>query len=513
MKIYKYLAVSTILLFPHVVYASQTDLKCSTIEINSIRNLAISESRKSKIIDSIKHAIDEAQEGEKKNENTIITVNRNPLTDYAVILPHTTQPKLCLFEKVILEAYLDKPKNTNMMYVLAYYHVNKSLLSENNQVSPGSALKHTIIAEYFLSRIGEFGAESSWTTRTLTKIQKRLNKLFSIENNIDLDERRDSYLYFIESFNYKEQNRYLALDKMLNDVMVNPNNVFTMFGLTTGNWWIAGESDYADPTTLYNFLLVGYFSQQAINYSHKLELLWEQAPAPNKRFRLVRLLGGFSTLARRWLALFHQEQLALKLIDDEHREWRLIQRAFHSWTIGVAFFEYDTNTQEFQDGLFAWSDALPHCQEVYIRTCSNRPRLSHNFMGFLLGYVDYFLKVGNTAAAAAVLSSRFNGTPEVADYGTWDLGRDAWEHREKNLLEISALYQNNDPNDDPMQLFLQKHKWGSSTASCQICHQAQSTIWTETEKNTIWLPPEEIRSIGVWPKFSTTWYGSLIDAK
>lgn len=517
MNKYKCIPLFLLLMFSNIVQASKAEYKyehdCNVDKNYSMKNIDISEYKKNEIVDSLKHTL-----SKKRKDNSIAKKERNekknnPLTNYVVNLPHTTQPKICRFEKILLENYLENPDNTNIMYMLAYYHANKSLVFKNKKIKPGRALRHTIIAEYFLSRIGELGESNSWTRRTLSKIKKRLRKLLSTENKIDLDEHRNVHKYFIEAFNYKEQNRYLAANKLLGDLMENSNNVFTLFALTAVNSWIGGEADYDDPSMLYNIILVGYFSQKTMNYAQKLEQLWEQAPETNKRFRLSTILGGFSALARRWLANVHKDFPAIKLIDGEHRAWRLIHRAFHSWTVGVAFFEDNNQSPTFKEGFNAWSDALPHCAEVRIRTCSNRPRLSHNFMGFVLAYVDFLLKAGDTNSAAAVLALRYSDLPEVSNYGDWELGRDAWEHRENNMFKIFELYQNNDPADDPMFLFLKKRKWGSSTSTCQICHQAQNKIWSEAEKNTIWLPPEALKSVGKWPVFTTTWYGSLISGE
>ena len=48
----------------------------------------------------------------------------------------------------------------------------------------------------------------------------------------------------------------------------------------------------------------------------------------------------------------------------------------------------------------AFEDAVAHCAEEPVRTCSDRPRFSFNFLGFMLGYVDFLLKSGETDAAA-----------------------------------------------------------------------------------------------------------------
>ncbi|WP_295953439.1 hypothetical protein [Rhodoferax sp.] len=173
----------------------------------------------------------------------------------------------------------------------------------------------------------------------------------------------------------------------------------------------------------------------------------------------------------------------------------------------MSFFE---EKNHFAEGLAAWQDSFTHCAEVPVRTCSNLPRFSHNFEGFVLGYVDFLLKAGDVESAYKYLSIRHvpDQFPPMAAYPQWTLGQAAWEYRETNAPALAARYANTDPSDDPVHLMLKPRQWGGSTAACQLCHQAQGSRWTEAEKNTIVLPPEQVASVKRWPAVSTSWYGA-----
>ena len=449
-------------------------------------------------------------EGGEEKQNSFASLRRNPLSDYETFLPHTTKPNISQPEKALLKAYLNHPKDTSLIKVLAIVHLKRSLVNQSRLGRQGEAFKHTLIAQYFLSRAIDLGAKEKWIQHWLDQTQIEIDKVLSRSLFITSEENHPAHSFFIEAFNYREGNRYLAAESLLEDFVIQPKNVYTAFTLTAANLWIGDEGDYDDPTVLYNFVLGSYFSVYTMKLAKELEVAWLNDPLGTPRFRMASILGGFSVLHRKWMAKMHGEKDAVDAIDNEHREWRLIHRSFHAFTVGLAFFEEKEN---FAEGFQAWQDALPHCAEVPVRTCSNQPRFSHNGLGFFLGYVDFLLKDGDINAAKQVLSLRFappNVFPPAKAYTEWDLGRDAWEHREKNLNEISALYRNANPADDPLHFFMKKKKWGGNLPTCQTCHQAQSTVWTEEEKNRIILPPEEVATVGVWPEVSTSWYGSIV---
>jgi hypothetical protein len=427
----------------------------------------------------------------------------NPLSDYETPFPHATQPSISVFEKSLLKAYLDSPDDIQLAKFLAIHHLSKALRNEQS-AKRGRALQHRIIALYFLSRARDLGANNQWIMRAITKSQRELDAVFARRDAITLDENHLAHRYFRDAFHHHEANRYIASEVLLDDFVRQPRNVYTAFGVTALNLWTGSEADYADPTALYNFVVGSYFSIHTMNLAKDLEEAWDRDPAHNTRFRMASTLGGFSLLQRRWLAKLHGDYQAVQLVDDEHRQWRIVHRAFHAFTIGLPWFE---EPQNFAEAKFAFEDAIAHCQQEPIRTCGDHPRLSFNFLSFILGYVDFLLKNGDVQAAAFFLT--FRQPPVNNTYGDWDLGRGPFEHREQNLLAISELYRNSDPTDDPLNFLVKKRKWGMNTPTCQVCHQTQSRVWTQAEMDAIQLPPESVASVRVWPTVSTTWYGTV----
>jgi hypothetical protein len=429
-----------------------------------------------------------------------------PLSSNETVLPHATQPDINWLEKAILKAYLNNPADLSVVRLLAIQHLSQAAHDEQQGGREGSALRHKIIAHYFLSRAKDLGANDQWIGHYSQKTGAELDKLFGQNDVITLDENRGAHLYFRETFHFKEANRYMASDLLLDEFVKDTRNVYTAFANTALNLWVGSEADYDDPTVLYNFAVGSYLSIHTMRLARDLETAWDADPANNTRFRMATLLGGFSLLQRRWLAKLHGDQPAVDLIDNEHREWRLVHRAFHAFTLGLPFFE---EPQHFQEGRAAFEDGIAHCQESGVRTCSDLPRLPYNFLAFILGYADFLLKSGQPEAATQVLSFRFR--PDLAvTFGYWDLGRAPYQHRENNLAPIVALYQNSDPTDDPMNFLMKKRKWGMNTTTCQVCHQTQSQGFTQEQMAAIQLPPESAASVRNWPEITTTWYGAVL---
>ena len=431
----------------------------------------------------------------------------NPLSQYETQLPHATEPDIPAWEKALLTAYLDKPSDVHLAKFLAIHHLSNAEIDEGNTAAEGKVLRHRIIASYFLNRAKQSGARERWLQRYIRRTQRQVNAVLAEGNVITLDEERAAHRYFRETFHRNEANRHIAGDVLLEELVREPGNVYTAFATTSLNLWVGGEADYDDPTVLYYFLVGSYVSIHTMTLSKDLEAAWEKNPTANTRFRMASILGGFSLLQRRWLAKAHGDAQAVQLIDDEHRQWRLVHRSFHAFTLGLPFFE---EREHFSEGRLAFEDAVAHCAEEPVRTCSDRPRFSFNFLGFMLGYVDFLLKSGETDAAAQVLALR--EMPQLADtYRAWDLGRGPYEHRENNRLAIAALYQNAEPGDDPLHFLMKRRKWGMNTTTCQVCHQTQSKTWTQQQMDTVQLPPESVASVRVWPEVSTTWYGAVPD--
>ena len=427
------------------------------------------------------------------------------LSSWETYLPHASQAPVNIVERAVLKKYLDNPTDLTALQLLASDHFSKIYLYARTPNNKHLTFRHAILAKYFISRIEDTHGKTFWTKFAKSEAEKEIAKVINKPDPISNEENHPAHAVFNQTFNYNESNRYAAEIQLLDDFVAHPNNVYTSFLLNATHLWTGGEGDYDDPTVLYNFILGSYFSIHTMSLAKTLEEKWQQDPQHYTRFRMASILGGFSALHRRWLAKVHHDDAAVALIDDEHRAWRLIHRSFHAFTLGLPFFE---EPEHFLEGLFAYGDAVAHCQEVPVRTCSNLPRFSHNFTGFMLGYVDYLLKLGDTQTASYLLTWRFNPQLPVNQYPYWDLGRIQWEHRENNVDAIAALYQNDNPNDDPINLLMKKRKWGSNTTTCQVCHQAQGSQWTDEEKATIVLPPEAVATVGNWPAVSTTWYGS-----
>jgi hypothetical protein len=428
----------------------------------------------------------------------------DPVADYETVLPHASQPAISPFEKVVLTAYLNHPDDVPIAKFLAIYHLTRSLLNHNGTAA-GEKIRHTIIAQYFLNRVEDLGGNGKWVEKALERTGEALGALESSGLRATAEENHEAHATFIDAFNYHEEKRYIALAELLNDYSAHPNNAFTALATTAVNLWIGGEADYDDPTVLYNFVLGGYFSIRAMALGHELEEAWQQDPVNNKRFRLATILGGFSVSHRRWLAKLHNDQAAVDLLDDEHRQWYSINPVFHAFTVGLAFFEEEEN---FAEGMNAFGSAFALCDlpiEEQTVTCLNRPRFSFNTFSMALSYVDFLLKSGNFGFAQGFLQA----IPTVPGYEFWDIGKPAWEHRQNNLSQIFELYQNGDPSDDPTHFMMKKRKWGPTMATCQTCHQAQSKVWSEEEKNNILLPNEEYATVGNWPAVTTTWYGAV----
>lgn len=426
----------------------------------------------------------------------------DPVADYETKLPHGSRPQITSFERIVLPAYLENPGDRRLAMILAVYHLDKSLLKGRTD---GKAVAHTIIAEYFLHRIIDLGAGQKWVTIALEKTGKELRKVMNRQPSLDLSEGHEAHKYFINAFNYNEQNRYIAVAKLFDAFVQNPGNLLTNAYLTASNIWVGGEAGYEDPTVLYNMLLSSYFSVRIVQLAQRAAAAWELDPVANKRFRLESILGGWTVPARRWLAKLHGDQNAITLLDVEHRSWLAINRAFHSASIGLMMFDEPAN---FWEGFGAWNAGGEHCEEEPdIRTCIDTPRISYNLLAFTLGFADYFIKAGMLDAAQFVLF--FRHFP-FTHWEGWYLGQEAWLHRENNMLRIHELYNNGDPADDPTHFLLKSRKWGASTITCQMCHQAQGRGWTEEEINSPPpLPHGTIATVSSWPVVTTTWYGSV----
>ncbi|QSA96531.1 hypothetical protein [Methylococcus sp. EFPC2] len=436
----------------------------------------------------------------------------DPVADYKTSFPHKTQPNISRFEKAILTAYLEKPDDVVLAKFLALYHLNKSLLRKTG----GEAVRHTVIAQYFLNRALDLGGRSAWLRDALAKTDGKINSLISRESAdedyaANLEDGHAAHQYFRTAFfDNHEENRYSAVEKLFSDFASHPKNLFTNVYLTTSGVWVGGEAIYEDPTVLYNFVIASYFSVRSRVLAEEAEVLWREDPEHNKRFRLATFVGGWTVPARRWLAKLHGDAAAIKSLDAEHNKWLAINPEFHSGPVGLLMFEEKEN---FAEGFAAYELGRKYCFDIVSNnlTCTNWPYASHNILAFILGEVDFYLKAGLVDEARNILTVRHIPIDILGgDFQYWDLGREAWIHREDNLERIAELYANDDPSDDPTNFLLNEHKWGPSTINCQGCHQRQGKVWPEGEVERVLSIVDEFPPIGEgkWPTVSTTWYGS-----
>lgn len=428
-------------------------------------------------------------------------VQNDSVSDYETYLPQSSEPRISKFERILLTAYLETPNDIVLAKLLAVHN-----LGHMRKISNGRDMKKAVLSLYFLNRALDLGANDQWLKDAVKSIESAISEVTSRRKDFDFTEGRKPHQVFLKAFNYQEEDRYVALRKLLDDFVKNPDSVITNAYVTASSIWIGGEAGYEDPTVIYYFILSAYFSARTIEMSEEIERRWKLDPEINQRFRLAPILGGWSLPARRWLAVLHRDGSSVSVLDEEHDKWLSINRAFHSASVGLMFFEEDEN---FLEGMAAWDAGFDHCNEVPgLRSCPDRPRFSFNQLSFLLGRVDYFLKLGDVDMASFFLSFRWS--PPL-QFENWTLGQDAWLHREDNLSEIVALYQNDNPSDDPVHFNLKRRKWGPSTITCQTCHQVQDRYWTDEEISDVWLPSEDVATIDEWPEFTTTWYGRLIE--
>lgn len=433
-----------------------------------------------------------------------ISWGNNPLSRFETKLPHSTQADVSHFERSILAAFLDNPNDLTLAKFLAVYHYAQAIgLSRFEPAAvQGKRISHAVLAEYFLNRARDIGGRNEWVNAALKNNKQLLDRFFASGNPLDPVENHPAHLFFIDAFNYKEGNRYKALDKLLEDMVVNPNNALTNAYLSTVNLWIGSEAEYEDSTMLYNYIWASYFGVRVTNIAKQREEAWKANPAV-PRFRHASSVGGWTVPPRRWLAQLVKDQKAVDALDDEHRAWRPHYRVFYALTISTTFF---TENNHFMEGFDALMDGFAHCDEIPdLTSCPDQPLVSHNILSFQATAADFLLKAGNVDAARDMLSNR---TYPPFNYQDFTLGQAAWEHREQNLEAIAALYQNNpDPKNTPPNFLMKRQKWGADMTTCQTCHQAQGSKWTEAEKNSRPVKHESVRTVNNWPAMTTTWYG------
>lgn len=424
----------------------------------------------------------------------------DPIGDYEAIYPHESEIKISEIERKLLRAYLKNPNDVIVSQVLALFNLQKFYRSKSNGYV-GQAIRSSVLGLFFLNRSSDLGVNSRWIEINTFKVSQYLSRILDHKGMPDASENLFAVKNFREAFTSNEKNRYVVHKQLLDTIAKQPGNAFANFYFVAVNFWNAGEEDYDEPAILNNMVLASYFAVRSIGLAEEIERLWEVDPVKNVRFRLANIVGGFSVFARRWLAKLHDEQASIVLLDDEHRQWYAHHKNFHAFTLAATFFHEEEN---FLEGFSAWEDATLNC-DFSQRTCVDRPLFSYNRLSVVLIYVDHLLKIGDRDFASYILNFRYD---PAAAFDGWMLGQESWYHRENNMDAIIDAYQNDDPEDDPSMFVMAKKKWGDDLIACQGCHQVQGRVWSEEEKNTIWLHDDSILTIGVYPEVSTKWYGA-----
>lgn len=431
----------------------------------------------------------------------------DPISDYHTELPNESSWVISPLEKAILTAYLDNPNDVDLSQLNAAFHLLRAAVFAQN-VWPAKRpsvrrLQHAIYAQYFLNRSKHLGSDAYWIERALARTETHLSQWLPVKDTLDHYDGSYSHKFFLDAFTKNEYDRHEANNLLLKEVLDNPVNLTTNLYVAAVNLWIGGESGYDDPTVLYGYLLSAYFGERTQLLAQTAEAAWLEEPEKNPLFRLANEVGFFTIPNRRWLAALHGDDAAVEAVYTELDQWFSRFPQLYGFPYAAAPF---VDPERFSDGMSAYFASIDACYSDPILPCGDTPKAPYNRLAYTLLGADYLLKAGDLNTAHGFLSFRWS----LGDsFENWSLGQNAWLHRETNAAEIHARYQNDDPTDDPVNLFINTQKWGVST-TCQLCHQQQSkhipseSVYTPS-------PVEEQRIfIGDWPEYTVRWFGELI---
>jgi hypothetical protein len=421
------------------------------------------------------------------------------LSDYETPLPHNSQRMISRLEKRVLTSYMNNPSDIKVTKFLALYHLIGAAHPNGQWTGPN--VEHAIMAVYFLNRAQTLGAHERWIGFALNTVNSELDHLANKLPGVTLEENHPGQVAFSTAMFYHEEQRYTAYAALLDDYIAAPNNAYTNLLLSAVNLWTGGEAGYDDPTVLYNFAVGSYFSFHASDLAQLAETLWQADPVNHSRFRLGSLQGGFSAPQRRFLAKLVKDSAAVDAIDAEHKQWWEINPVFHMFTLGYTLWD-----DHFDEALAYWEQGMIDAGRPDLITNKDRPRYTFNNMSMFLSTMDFYMKGGDLDSVKNFWGPTL---PYVGFYSDWALGPGPYQHRMDNLDQIYALYQDNDPSNDPMPFDLKRRKWGMNTMTCQTCHQVQNHVWSQDDINTILIAPDDILTVGTWPKHTTTWFGTI----
>lgn len=438
----------------------------------------------------------------------LLTCSRLPAasvatSDFAIppaVAAQLTEQSAPAAELAMLRLYLQQPGVAAIAQYLAVYHLHQALGLSRQQA--GAALRHSILSQYFFRRLLQDG-DNAWAAHGLqlaiavsTPLLRSKKAQHAMAGAV--------HQAFIQTFNLQPELRADVSAQLLQAVVDDPDNVLTSTYLLALSIWRGGEAAVDDPLVLNHFILASHFGVRALQQAKSMEQAWQQDPVAASRFRLAPILGGLAIPARLWLAQLHQQQDVVNALHQEHREWLAHNAPFHSITLGLVLFN---DQQLFSEGLAAWQSGVNGCMDIRAnRACGDGPYFSFNMASFWLSGVDFQLKAGRPEQAQQMLYGKY---APIFHFEQWTLGQQAWQQRETELAERVALYQNDDPTDDPTNFLLQKRQWGPDTITCQACHQRQQRSWTAEEINTVTQPTEAVATIGRWPAIRTSWFGTL----
>ncbi len=404
-------------------------------------------------------------------------------------------------ELAMLRLYLQQPGGSAIAQYLAVYHLHQALgLRQPHQ--RGAALRHSILSQYFFQQLIQAG-DDPWAVQGLKQASQISTPLLRSRKAPHATVSA-VHQAFIQTFNLKPELRAEASAQLLQAVAEDPDNVLTSTYLMALSIWRGGEAASDDPLVLNHFILASHFGVRSLQQAKLMEQAWQQDPLNAQRFRLAPILGGLAVPSRLWLAQLHQQQDVVNALHQEHREWLAHNAPFHSITLGLVLFN---DQQLFTEGLAAWQSGVDGCGDLSAnRACGDGPYFSFNMASFWLSGVDFQLKAGRVDIAQQMLYGKY---APIFHFEQWTLGQEAWHQRETELVQRAALYQNEDPSDDPTNFLLKKRQWGPDTITCQACHQRQQRAWTAEEIANVTLPTEAVATIGRWPAIRSSWFGTL----
>ncbi|MBD1582913.1 hypothetical protein [Pseudoalteromonas sp. S16_S37] len=404
------------------------------------------------------------------------------------------------FDDMLSISYMESPIYQSVISLAAIRHLSASLLADSN-VTPES-LEHSILALFYLERLALVSADSTWAVGSQRKLGRLVNQVLSY-SSLNVDESLQSHTQFHHAFNKASELAIPAGNALVASLIQDPGNVMTLTLITGSRLWLGGEAGFDDPSTLNYFILTSFYSVRAIAMAHALENKVIANPQNHRTMRLASILGGWTTLPRRWLAGIHQDKLSQILIEQEHAQWFQVNPGFHSVTLASSYFN---EPQYFFSGYNYLMQGLTSCnQDLSFRSCSDNPRFSFNRLVFITTIIDYSIKAGDFNTANALLGVK--NWPEF-HWSEWQLGQSAWQLRENNMAQLHESWNNDSVDDDIPLITTTKRQWGDDTMTCQTCHQQQGRAWTKEQEEQAKNPSPSISVIGQWPPVTTSWTSS-----